>query len=283
VETMCQPSTLLCMGGYSASLSQAHCVGTLKQQERDFVTVILRVLKEIGAFYVVAHGVSSDLFSTLQATLGELPYKNDAEAEDSSFKTNRALAEKQKGKYNPTGECPFNNQLSGEVWRNLVNPAFCATEGLACMLLHAMAFGQQLCTGQMTEWRNAWADPKYQSIGYRVLGYHPGPAFKENKERVVTTARHTDATWVTILANDGVGGLMVRPPSLGKWIAVQPPFQGALLVNTGNVMAKASDNFYGAVCHYVQREEGARTRVSMPFFYDRAKGDKYHGGGTGGC
>ena len=49
-------------------------------------------------------------------------------------------------------------------------------------------------------------------------------------------------------------------------------------------MKKASNNFYGAVCHYVQRKEGEmRTRVSMPFFYDRLKGDEYHGGGTGGC
>ena len=46
---------------------------------------------------------------------------------------------------------------------------------------------------------------------------------------------------------------------------------GALLVNTGNVMRKASREFFDAVCHWVVRTERteSKTRVSMPFFYDR--------------
>jgi hypothetical protein len=43
--------------------------------------------------------------------------------------------------------------------------------------------------------------------------------------------------------------------------------------------------FYEAVCHWVDRTEMSeqRTRISMPFFYDRKKGASFHGGGTGGC
>ena len=53
---------------------------------------------------------------------------------------------------------------------------------------------------------------------------------------------------------------------------------GALLCNTGNVMARHSEHFR-AGCHWVQREAATadQTRVSLVFFYDQA------GSKTGGC
>jgi isopenicillin N synthase-like dioxygenase len=111
-----------------------------------------------------------------------------------------------------------------------------------------------------------------------LLIYRPGP------EGTVTTSKHTDATWLTLLVQDSTGGLHVRRNDrTAEWQAVAP-LEGAVLVNTGNVLEQETRSapgvsFFPSVCHYVKRVKGAAsaTRISLPFFYDR------EGGRTGGC
>jgi len=178
------------------------------------------------------------------------------------------------------------------VWGELVSETFSALERLADVLLHCLALGQELVTGDANvEWRDVWGDTG-RFVGLRTLVYHPGPTHKADGSKVRTTARHTDATWLTILHNDNIGGLMVLPTALDRWVEARATVQGALLVNTGNVMGRATEGLgregqplYPAVCHFVERTSASEkmTRVSMPFFYDRLGGHKYHAGGTGGC
>ena len=136
--------------------------------------------------------------------------------------------------------------------------------------------------GQCGSWRD-----NYRYMGLRFLSYHPGPQTDARGETIYTTSCHTDATWLTLLMNDDAGGLHIRTKA-GVDVAVRSATAGALLVNTGNVMKKASKGFFHAVCHWVVRTERTEsmTRVSMPFFYDRSDDHKETGfwnGGTGGC
>lgn len=272
----------------SAELAHVRCVVELTGKAQEFVWVILRAMLEIGAFYVVGHGVADDLFASIQTKTGRLPYKDDAEAEDGSFKVNTSLLERRSGHYT-VGTADGIACGNREMWDAMVRGTFAATETVADTLLHALAHGQEIVTGSPAPWRSKWAD-KDHYIGFRCLVYHPGPLRKANDHPVVTTARHTDATWVTVLRNDSVGGLAVKPPAFGEWLNIHP-VEGALLVNTGNVMATATAGLlaagtkplFGAVCHYVERVSSTATRVSMPFFYDRNGGASYDGGGTGGC
>lgn len=54
-----------------------------------------------------------------------------------------------------------------------------------------------------------------------------------------TTSNHTDATWLTIIRSDPVGGLHVRRILDGK---MDCSITGALLVNTGNVLGRPSED-----------------------------------------
>jgi hypothetical protein len=180
----------------------------------------------------------------------------------------------------------------------MVTAYFAAAEELSNGLLHAIAAAQVFAgraastpnpqlVATAARYRGTWRD-EYAYIGLRVLAYHPGPTRLEGGRRVLTTGRHTDATWLTLLWNDEIAGLEIGTPQLGD-IQLTPPAQGALLVNTGNVMAKASESFFNSVCHWVKRTAATETetRVSMPFFYDRRNDPKpgpgFWAGGTGGC
>ncbi len=83
---------------------------------------------------------------------------------------------------------------------------------------------------------------------------------------------------VTLLLQDDVGGLQIMSRD-NSFIDV-PPIDGAILVNTGNVLQNRSNGHFKAVCHRVVRPKGDaanRTRYSLMLFYD------HEGGNTGGC
>ena len=55
--------------------------------QRAFVLKVLRALKEVGAFYVNGHSLSSDLFQLCQAAYGNQPFQDDASTgSDASYK-----------------------------------------------------------------------------------------------------------------------------------------------------------------------------------------------------
>lgn len=75
---------------------------------------------------------------------------------------------------------------------------------------------------------------------------------------------HTDNPFITFLPSNPTGGLAVRP--IGQdWINV-PPLPGAFLVNSGNTLARWTNDRYLATPHRVLNASG-RDRYALPFFY----------------
>jgi isopenicillin N synthase-like dioxygenase len=75
---------------------------------------------------------------------------------------------------------------------------------------------------------------------------------------------HVDSGFVTLLAQDGVGGLQAQHVD-GRWIDV-PPTEGTLAVNFGKVLERWTS---GAIRATVHRVLGTGTeRYSIPFFYE---------------
>ena len=256
-----------------------------------FVRLLLRAMTEAGFFYLIgANAPGAELFAMLQAGIGLVPWRNDAASGDQDRKTNMMLMQHIDGAPGGTATLgPNVGKLPPPIWNQLVFAAFQDASSLCDVLLHALALAQSLAFpgASVPAWRGAWSDGNaFRAL--RVLVYHPGPLQDAGGKALVTTARHTDATWLTLLREDDVGGLRLRPPALGKWVWARPPVAGAVLVNAGNVLAIATRgadgvSLFGAVCHQVQRVSETATRVSMPFFYDRKHGASFHGGGTGGC
>jgi isopenicillin N synthase-like dioxygenase len=89
------------------------------------------------------------------------------------------------------------------------------------------------------------------------VGSHP-------TRRYLVGAPHTDSGFVTLLAQDGVGGLQARSRN-GHWVDV-PPLEASLVVNFGQVLEQWSAGRIRATEH---RVVGAGIeRYSIPFFYE---------------
>ncbi|XP_021766142.1 feruloyl CoA ortho-hydroxylase 2-like, partial [Chenopodium quinoa] len=85
-----------------------------------------------------------------------------------------------------------------------------------------------------------------------------------NPELTFGTGPHSDASTITILLQDDVGGLYVRRFDDESWIHV-PSINGALVVNVGDVLQILSNGKYKSAEHLVI-PNGNKSRVSVPIF-----------------
>jgi hypothetical protein len=303
--------SLHAVGGHAGLSSRLRNAAALDlfSLEAPFVLQALRAMLDTGAFYITGHGIagSEDLFHALEASVGRLPFRDDAlTVDDTNSKSNFGLVELNAGR---SGFVPrvraysaLNADMDAAAFGQLSKDVFLQTEVLCDALLHALALAQQLQDGEgaaSPHWRGQWRNESLTYATLRVLAYHPGPVTHPGSGLpVVTTEPHLDSTWLTVLRQDGVGGLEVRPPhtarapasanrtgsaSTAPFVDARPPLPGALLVNCGNILQKASGGAFRAVCHRVVRTSATDTRVSLVFFYDRLRGDGFHAGGTKGC
>ncbi|WP_424215539.1 isopenicillin N synthase family dioxygenase [Streptomyces sp. BI20] len=76
---------------------------------------------------------------------------------------------------------------------------------------------------------------------------------------------HKDYGFLTLLLQDGVGGLQVVED--GRYVDV-PPMPGAFVVNLGELLEIATEGYLRATDHRVVSPPGAVERFSIPFFYN---------------
>ena len=84
--------------------------------------------------------------------------------------------------------------------------------------------------------------------------------------RWVMTRPHTDSGFVTLLWQDGTGGLQAQGPD-GRWIDV-PPRAGGLVVNFGQMLGEWTGGRIRATSHRVLTT--GCERFSVPFFFEPA-------------
>ncbi len=101
------------------------------------------------------------------------------------------------------------------------------------------------------------------TLWFRLIRY-PGTEIRGAVEQF-GSAPHVDFGALTLLSQDSVGGLEVLSPS-GDWIGV-PPIDGALVMNTGEMLHRWSNGEILATPHRVLSPQG-RQRDSMAFFFD---------------
>jgi len=86
----------------------------------------------------------------------------------------------------------------------------------------------------------------------------------DGRQRAVMLGAHADFGFVTLLAQDGVGGLQTCMPN-GKWVDV-PPAEDTLVVNFGKLLERWTGGQIHATRHRVLSP--GRDRFSIPFFYE---------------
>ncbi|CAI9770560.1 unnamed protein product [Fraxinus pennsylvanica] len=86
-----------------------------------------------------------------------------------------------------------------------------------------------------------------------------------NPELTVGVGRHSDLGTITVLLQDGIGGLYVKAEeNKSEWIEI-PPIPGAIVINVGDALQILSNGRYKSAEHRV-RTTSAQSRVSIPFF-----------------
>lgn len=93
-------------------------------------------------------------------------------------------------------------------------------------------------------------------------------------DKTVGIASHTDPGLLTVLLQDQVGGLQVKP--LGKWINVKP-LHGALVINVADLLQMISNDEYTSVEHRVYANPCRKPRVSIAVFFNPSNRDNLYG------
>ncbi|XP_076941923.1 scopoletin 8-hydroxylase-like [Bidens hawaiensis] len=105
-------------------------------------------------------------------------------------------------------------------------------------------------------------------VGFRMVNMNFYPTCP-NPELTVGVGRHSDMGTLTMLLQDGIGGLYVKKgenasPEDEEWIEI-PPIDGALVINVGDTLQILSNGRYKSAEHRV-RTTSTESRVSVPIF-----------------
>jgi isopenicillin N synthase-like dioxygenase len=97
----------------------------------------------------------------------------------------------------------------------------------------------------------------------RLLRYPPHPAAALANQ--LGAGAHTDWGGITLLAQDGIGGLEVRNVA-DEWIQAAP-VPGTFVVNLGDLMQRWTNGVYRSNMHRVKNNSSERARLSVPYFH----------------
>jgi isopenicillin N synthase-like dioxygenase len=165
---------------------------------------------------------------------------------------------------------PLPTEASLPGWRTAIAGYYAAMEQVCNALMHSIARSLQL--------PEHFFDAAFHRglSTLRLLRYPPRSAQElalsepdvwveyEGERRHLAGAPHTDSGFVTVLAQDKVGGLQARSAE-GRWVDV-PPFERALVVNFGHVLERWCGGRIRATEHRVLGSQ--LERFSIPFFFD---------------
>lgn len=95
----------------------------------------------------------------------------------------------------------------------------------------------------------------------RLMHYPPQSSLTQDD--VFGTAPHVDIGFITILAQDPIGGLELQKKD-GEWVSA-PHLDGTFVVNLGDLFKRVSNDIYSSTYHRVVNRSG-RQRYSIPSF-----------------
>lgn len=133
-----------------------------------------------------------------------------------------------------------------------------ATRDLGLALLPAFS----IAAGEAPDYFTRRFEPP--STALRLIHYPPTPALPDDELFGINP--HTDYGFLTILAQDDVGGLQIRRVD-GSWIDA-PYVPDSFVLNIGDGLARWTNDRFNSTPHRVINRSAGRDRYSIGMFFD---------------
>ena len=143
-------------------------------------------------------------------------------------------------------------------FRRTLTAYFDATRALAMDLLPVFS----VAVGEAPDFFDAFFNPPGSTL--RLVHYPPSPA--QRPDDFMGIYPHTDYGFITILAQDDVGGLEIQKVD-GSWIEA-PAIPGTFVVNLGDAAARWTNDVFNSSPHRVINKSSERDRYSVATFFD---------------
>lgn len=254
-------------------------------ERKTFLADLRRATREVGFFHLVGHGIPPSQIGGVQAlarrffALPQDEKRAVAMVHSPHFRGyTEAGAEITRGRadwreqFDIGAERPaLPREPGAPAWTRLQGPNLWpralpalrpellawqeAVTGVGLRLLEAFA----LALGQPADaFAPIYAGAPNQHI--KIIRY-PGREATPDDQGV---GAHKDSGFLTLLVQDGEGGLEVADGD-GGWIAASP-VEGAFVVNVGELLELASNGYLRATIHRVVTPRAGRDRLSVAFF-----------------
>ena len=251
---------------------------------REVAERLGRACEEVGFFYVRGHGVPDDLIDAVFGAAREF-FSLPTEAKKRILATRdhyrgyvemlaRTYGKNNHGDYSEAFKiqlelAPDDRDVVAGKPLHQLNKWPEALPGFRSMLLRYFEAMHQLQARLLRAFASSLdiSEDFFQSkftkplTQLTLLHYPPQPASRPEDEFGLRP--HTDTSAITILAQDGTGGLEVYHRA-GGWIAA-PPVPGTFLVNIGDMMQRWTNDRFVSTPHRVINRTG-KARYSIPFF-----------------
>ena len=164
------------------------------------------------------------------------------------------------GESTESPELVLNQWPSGQdAFRETITEFFEVCTAAAQRIFRAFAIALDMPAGYIVD--------RHQTDNYTLRLLHYPPLQTVPKPGQIRAGAHSDYGTLTLLFQDDVGGLEVQTAT-GDWISA-PSIPGAILINTGDLTERWSNNVFRSTKHRValpQPEKAGRDRYSIAFF-----------------
>ncbi|MGI9366615.1 MAG: isopenicillin N synthase family dioxygenase [Rhizobiaceae bacterium] len=263
--------------------------GDSEEDKRNLAARFREIYGTTGFGYISNHGVDSDLISQVFSAsrqFHDLPRETKLHVEldsnhrgfipiNTSTDVNSKLADVKNPNQSESfmvmredsGDAPqvlAGDYLAGpNQWPDLsgFRTAVMAYNDALSVLAHKLLEIVAMSVGARPEELTSQFDPP--TTWLRLLYYPPTEAMSDDD--LYGSAPHTDFGCMTLLAQDGIGGLQVQTPA-GNWVDA-PLIEGTFVVNVGDMLHRWSNGLLLSTPHRVINRSG-QARYSCPFFYD---------------